>query len=433
MSILQKEYERKLVLPQEALGVLHDDEKIALGMATSQPPALMTALHDLILCGKLEGLSVYYQHGTKTMADTLLSPALDGLIDRYCFFLSHYDRTEISRVRHIPCSFHQVGHLLTNEIGVTALLVTVSQMSEDGYFSFGCGADYVMKLARHKNVKIIAEVNKHMPYVQGETRLSLQRVTHVVENDQPLMEAHPRPVSEKDRRIARYIADHIEDGCTVQLGIGGVPAAVADMLSNHNDLGIHTELLSPALVNLVRNGNVTGYKKTLLRNQHVFTLALGDKNMYDYMRTNQQFTGFPVSWTNNASIIAQNNKMISVNAAVEVDLLGQVNAEMIGGKHYSGTGGQLDFVRGAYASEGGKSFIALYSTAKNDTISKIVAPDKLGCVTDPRTDVHYVVTEYGIANLKGLCMEGRMSALIEIAHPKFREELRSNIKFLQAA
>lgn len=433
MCQIQNEYKRKLVSTHDALSVIHDDERIAIGMANSQPLALIEALRDLVLCSRLAGVSVYYQHGTHEMASTLLSPELADLIKCYCFFLSHHDRAEINSVRFIPSLFNQTAKLLLEDIKVTTLLVTVSAMSEDGFFSFGCGADYVMDLIKDNTIKVIVEVNNCMPYVQGQTRLHISQVTGIVENHHSLMQAKPREATEKDRRIARFISDHISDGCTIQLGIGGVPSAVAEILCDYNDLGIHTELLSPALVNLVRNGNANGYRKSLLPREHVFTLALGDDTMYDYMRQNQQFSGYPVSWTNDPSIISRNDNMISVNAAVEVDLFGQVNAEMINGRHYSGTGGQLDFVRGAYASKGGKSFIALYSTAKNDTISKIVMPNQLSCVTDPRTDVQYIVTEHGIVNLKGLSIDERTDALVEIAHPKFREELKSQKQSIKIA
>lgn len=207
------------------------------------------------------------------------------------------------------------------------------------------------------------------------------------------------------------------------MGVGGVPNAVLGFLSNHQNMGLHSELFSPAMVDLIKSGVINGRVKSWLQHRHVFTLALGDKAMYDFMDDNPSILGYPASWVNNPSIIRKNNNMVSVNGAIEIDLTGQINAEHLGGQPFSGTGGQLDFVRGAYASSGGRSFIALHSTAKQGTLSRIVPQLSGGTVTDTRMDTHYVVTEHGCVNLKGLSLPQRAKALISIAHPKFQQEL----------
>jgi itaconate CoA-transferase len=262
-----------------------------------------------------------------------------------------------------------------------------------------------------------------MPFVNGEHLIHLSDVLAVVESDEPLMVHPSRNIAQKDRLIGNFIAEQIHDGDTIQLGVGGVPLSVAEALREKNDLGLHSELFSPAIKMLIQNGNINGKRKSLLPNKHVFTLALGDQETYSYMGSNPNIVGYPASFVNDPAVIAQNKCMKSINAAIEVDLTGQVNSESMQGVHWSGPGGQLDFVRGAYASEGGQSFIALYSTARADSISRIV-PMLNGPVTDSRMDVHYVVTEFGMVNLKGKSISERANALISIAHPNFRDQLR---------
>jgi len=228
-----------------------------------------------------------------------------------------------------------------------------------------------------------------------------------------------------DEAIGKLIAEQIQDGATIQMGIGAVPDAVMRFLGDKNDLGLHSELFSPAMAKLIQQGVINGRRKTFLPYKHVYTLALGNREMFDFMDDNPSVVGYPASFTNSPKNIRLNKGMISVNSAIEMDLGGQINSEMMGGLQFSGTGGQLDFVRGAYASEGGKSFLALHSTAKNDTVSRIVPRLENCAVTGPRMEVMNVVTEYGVAEMKGKCMQQRAAALIEIAHPKFREELRA--------
>jgi itaconate CoA-transferase len=251
----------------------------------------------------------------------------------------------------------------------------------------------------------------------------ISEVDAVIEYNTPLTEVPSHSQSSIDIKIARLIADRINDGDTLQMGVGGVPSAVLGLLKDHKNLGLHSELFCPAMVDLIQTGVINGKHKSWMQHKHIFTLALGDKAMYDFMDDNPSIVGYPASWVNNPIIIQKNNNMVSVNAAIEVDLSGQINAEQLAGQPFSGTGGQLDFVRGAYASKGGRSFIALNSTAKKGSVSRIVARLEGGAVTDTRMDTQFVVTEYGCVDLKGLSLPQRAKALIDIAHPDFRQSL----------
>jgi itaconate CoA-transferase len=301
-------------------------------------------------------------------------------------------------------------------------MVTVSPMDRHGYFSLGTNADYGASVIR-KAGKVVVEVNRFMPRTFGECSVHISEVDAVVECDTALAEVHPAPIGEVDWAIARQVAARIHDGDTLQMGVGGVPNAVLALLADHRDLGLHSELFSPAMAALIQSGVINGRRKSWLQHKHVFTLALGDKAMYDFMDDNPAIVGYPASWVNNPGIIRENRNMVSVNSAIEVDLTGQINAEQIRGAPFSGTGGQLDFVRGAYASPGGRSFVALHSTAKENQLSRIVPALNGGTVTDTRMDVHFVVTEFGCVELKGLSLAQRARALIGLAHPAFRELL----------
>lgn len=216
----------------------------------------------------------------------------------------------------------------------------------------------------------------------------------------------------------------VPDGATLQLGIGGLPNAVTANLMGHKDLGIHTEVFGPGMVDLIKNGVVTGRRKNTHPLKNVFTVAQGTREMYDFMNDNPSMESYPVSYTNDPAVIAKNDNVISINSVLEVDLLGQCNAEFLGGSQFSGTGGQLDFVRGAFNSKGGKSILAFYSTAQKGQISRVVPRFETGAVvTTPRMDTHYLVTEYGVANLKGKSTRDRALDIIGLAHPRFRDDL----------
>jgi 4-hydroxybutyrate CoA-transferase len=263
-----------------------------------------------------------------------------------------------------------------------------------------------------------------MPRTLGDSFIHVSRVHRIVEISEELVELGRKPSTDVERKIGQHIAQLVEDGATLQLGIGGIPDAVLESLGGRQELGIHTEMVSDGIVKLIDAGIITNAKKTLHAGKVIATFIFGSRSLYEYVDNNPYFEVHPVDYTNDPFIIAQNEKMVAINSAIEVDLTGQVCADSIGTKIYSGFGGQLDFIRGASYSKGGKPIIALPSTAKNDTVSRIVPVLKYGAgVVTTRADIHYLVTEHGIAYLHGKNLRQRVGEIIKISHPKFREEL----------
>ena len=316
--------------------------------------------------------------------------------------------------------------MLCEQVDVDVLLTTVSPMDGEGYFTLGTNTDYTLPVSKTAR-KIILEVNRFMPRVHGEGRIHIDAVTALTENHTPLTPIPPVAIRPADQAIGDIIAALIDDGDCIQMGIGAVPDAVCAALTTHKNLGIHTELMTPGLACLMQEGIADNSRKSLHPGKTIFTFAMGEKPLYDFLDDNPAFESHPVNYTNNPAIIAQNDRMVSVNATLQIDLHGACNSECFGATQFSAAGGQLDFVRGAYASKGGRSIIACHATAKNGTLSRI-APALSGAVTTPRNDTHIVVTEFGWADLKGKSLAQRAEALTNLAHPQFREELRQASK-----
>jgi itaconate CoA-transferase len=321
----------------------------------------------------------------------------------------------------VPTTFSQTPRILSEDIGIDTLITTVSPMNENGYFTFGTNNDYITSVARSAK-KVIVEVNDLMPRVFGDSLLHISEVTAVTQHTFPLVEVKPVPANAIDDAIGKVIAAQVSDGATLQMGVGALPNAICSELSGHKDLGIHSEVLTPGMIDLIKMGAVNNRRKKINRLKSVFTFVMGNQLLYDFINDNPAVESYPVSYVNDPYVIAQNDNVVSVNSTAEIDLTGACNSEHIKGHQYSSSGGQLDFVRGAYMSKGGKSFIALHSTTADGKVSKITGRLS-GPVTTPRTDVHYVATEYGCVNLKGKSSSERALALIGIAHPAFRAEL----------
>ncbi len=421
----QQEYRRKLTTPIKAAELIQDNMTLAHGLTMAEPPELLGAIAARLRAGDLKKLKAFCLLPLKHALDTILAPDLSDCVEVTTGFVSGGERglVEAGLNYYMPNHFHQVPRLLTEFLGVDVLVTTVSPMDKAGYFSFGTANDYTSTVARSATLCMV-EVNPNMPRVFGDSLLHISEVDAVVESDQPIQqmpEADPTP---EDEVIGKAIAELIPDGACLQLGFGGVPSAVARFLEGHKNLGIHTELFCPGMVHLIKKGVINGRKKNLHPRKHIFTIAQGDQEMLDFMSDNPAMASYPVSYTNKPEVIAQNEKMISINSIIEVDLLGQCNAEYLHGHQFSGTGGQLDFVRGAFDSPGGKSILAFHSTAKDGTVSRIVPSLESGAmVTTPRMDTHYLVTEHGVANLKGRSSRERALAIIELAAPHFRDEL----------
>jgi itaconate CoA-transferase len=313
---------------------------------------------------------------------------------------------------------------------IDVAMVCVSPMDRHGYMSLGVNVD-TNKAAIAAADLVLAEVNPRMPRVHGDSWVHVSEVDALVEHEAPLAELPMAPARSEDAAMGALIAEMIPDGATIQLGIGGVPNAVAKALHGHRDLGIHTEMFVDSMVDLIETGVANGSRKTLHPGKAVFAFAAGSTRMYAFLDDNPGLEAHPVSYTNFPPNIAKNRDLISVNSTLEIDLTGQCCSESMGAAQFSGTGGQHDFARGPFDAPGGKSIIAFYSTAKDGAVSRVVPTLKPGAVvTTPRTEVHWVVSEHGAANLKGKSTRERARALIGLAHPRFRDELTREAKAL---
>ena len=381
-------------------------------------------------------MKLYYFEATSIAGKTVLDYELVDRIHPYCMFITASDRALIKKgiednqrkvLRYVPNNFHQAPRLMSEEIGIDSFACTVSPMDAHGYMSFGVGNDYSSKVARSAK-RLIVEVNRYMPRVLGSgAQLHVSEVDAIVEHDAPLLELPLRKGAPEDEAVSKMIAEMVPDGACLQMGVGALPNLVCAALKDRQDLGIHTEALCPGLVDLTLAGNVTNRAKRLSTGKTVYTFAMGQKPMYDFLHDNPSVESWPVDYVNNPAVIAQNDDVVSINGTIEIDLTGACNSEHMLGHQFSASGGQLDFVRGAYASKRGKSIIAATSTAAHGKVSRIV-PRLSGPVTTPRIDTHWIVTEYGRANMKGLSSTERAEALIVLAHPLFRDELTKAAK-----
>jgi itaconate CoA-transferase len=429
-------YESKLTTPEAAVGRIASGVNVSMGMAMTEPPALLKALADRAAAGRVDNLKLYYFESTRIAGETVLRYELTERIQPYCMFVTDVERALIKRgeqdgrkkvLTYVPSNFSQSPRILTEHIGIDTFLVTVSSMDEHGYLTFGTGNDYSSKVARAAN-HLIVEVNNQMPRVYGShAELHVSEVEAIVENNLPLLELPVHKAAAEDPVIGKMVAEMVPDGACLQMGVGALPDLVCAQLRERKDLGIHTEALCPGMIDLINCGAVTNRRKRLNQGKTVFTFAMGQKTMYEFLDNNPAVESHPVDYVNDPGVISQNESVISINAALQIDLTGAVNAEHMLGHQYSATGGQLDFVRGAYASRGGKSIIACHSTAAKGKVSRIVARLD-GPVTTPRMDTHIVVTEFGWTDLKGKSSTERAKALIALADPEFQDGLTAGAK-----
>ena len=328
----------------------------------------------------------------------------------------------------IPNYYRDTPGLIRRGGDYDLFVAAVSPMDQHGYFSLGPTSSYSLAMLE-KARRVFLEVNDKMPRAVAGAQVHISQVDALIETSHELPVLPPTKQDEISLQIGHLIAEQIEDGSCIQLGIGAIPDAVGAALKEKHDLGIHTEMFTDSMVELIECGAVNNSKKQIHRGQSVTTFAFGSQRIYDYIDDNPAIAILPVDYVNDPNVICLNDNMISINAALEVDLWGQVCAESVGTKHMSGTGGQVDYVRGACQSRGGKSFIAFSSTTKGDTISKIKSTLTPGAVvTTSKNDVDYIVTEYGVAHLRGESLSSRARQLIAIAHPNFRDELRFEAK-----
>lgn len=418
-----EEYRRKLRTAEEIAAAIPDGSILLSDAALAQPIGLIEAIaahaasagyHDLTQHILLDSYPMPFYDGDSTPEYHAVS-----------WFSSAGARRAVNagRADVMPCHYRDMPRLIRAQERIDAFCAAVSPMDSRGYFSFSTVGSFT-RAALEKAEHIYLEVNDQMPRVNNASVIHISQVDGVCEISRPLAQSRPPVIDEVSRTIGGLIAQEIPDGATIQLGIGAVPEAVGLFLKEKHHLGIHTELFSDALVELLECGAADNSRKPIHPGRSVMTFAFGTQRVYDYIDGNPAVEILGVDYVNNPAVIAQHPNFISVNGAIEVDFFGQVCAESVGSRHISGSGGQADYVRGAIESEGGKSFIAFPSTANGGQMSRIrpiLTPGAV--VTTSKNDVDYIVTEYGVAKLRGRTLSQRTKALISIAHPKFREEL----------
>ena len=414
-------YKECICSAEEAIQKVKSGDRIVFSHACGEPRVLPATLMKRV--DELTDVQIVHM---VPMGEALYCrPEYAGSFRHVALFSGAPTREAIweNRADYVPYVFSEIPFLFDSVLPVDVAMVTVSPPDKNGFCSLGVSVDYTKKAVESAKI-VIAEINKAMPRTHGDSFVHVSEIDCFVEVDIPIAELKATELTEVEINIGKYVTELIEDGSCLQLGIGGIPDAVLKNLGSLKDLGVHSEMISDGVKHLVEKGIVNGRKKNFHKDKIVITFLMGSREFYDWVDDNPIIEMRTVDYTNNPYIIAQNKNMVAINSALEVDLLGQVCADTIGPKQFSGVGGQLDFVRGARMSEGGKAVIALPSTVKGG-ISRIVPTLKEGAaVTTSRNDVDYVVTDYGIASLKGKTVRDRMKALINIAHPSVREELQ---------
>lgn len=396
---------------------------IIVPIANGEPVALLDAIE--AHADQLEGVRVHQMHALHDRP--YLHGAYGDRMRHVAYFLSHITRPcfKEGTIDLVPNHFSEVFTTMRHRCTDPLILAMVSPPDRHGYFSLGTGADYAASFIGR--ARFFVQANDQMPRTFGRNQLHLSQVVGWTRHDQPLVEMDPKAPTPEEVRIAEYIAERIPHGACIQTGIGGIPNAVLSMLGDHRDLGVHTELLSDGIVDLVESGVVNGSRKRMNRTKTVGTFALGTRRVYDFIGDNPAVEMWPATYVNDPRRIAGEPRFVSINATVEVDLLGQCASETIGGQYWSSSGGQADFARGAMYSEGGQAFIVTRATTDNGQISKIVPTFGPGTVvTTLKNTVDNVVTEFGVAELRGRSIRERATALINIAHPDHRDRLRAD-------
>ena len=420
----KEKYADKIYTAAQAVAKVETGEKIIFGDWVSEPPALVEALVNR--ADELKGVEII--HGMSPGPNAYVAPEYQGIFHHTSLFIGPKTRKAYAekRIDYIGgTTFSRWPDLFAKnpDLNPHWAFIQVSEPDEEGMCSFGNACCFSEPAARTAD-RIIAQINPKMPTLGGK-KISLDKIDYIVPAESGLYTIGRAEIDARTQTIADYVAELVEDGATIQLGIGALPDAIARNLMDKKDLGVHSETLTEAMMELVQAGVINNSKKTLNPGICIGAQAAGSEKFYEFIDHHPLFAVYPVDYVNNPYVVGQNYKQTSINSCMEVDLKGQVNSETVGGRQYSGIGGQLDHVRGAQLSEGGKSILALNSTAKQDTISKIVPYFAPGNVTTiSRYDVHYIVTEYGVADLKYKTERQRALALISIAHPKFRDELK---------
>ena len=416
------DYKKKLRTPDEALRCVQSGMRVYIQPGCAEPETLVDAL--IQRAPHVQDVEIVHM---MTMGRApYVAPEMAGHFRHNAVFIGGNVREAINegRADYTPVYLSEIEELFeSGAMPIDVALIEVSPPDSHGFCSFGVGVDTTLTAARLARY-VVAQVNDQMPRTYGDSFIHVSKIDAIVESSRPLCAMKRAEITDMQAAIARNVASLIEDGAVIQTGIGGIPDAVLPLLMDRKDLGVHSELVSDGVIPLIDAGVITGARKNFKPRKIILGFALGTENLFNYVDNNPIFEFHPTAYTNDPALIARNDKMVAINSALQVDITGQVCSDSIGTYFYSGIGGQVDFLRGASRSKGGKPIIALSSTAKNGTISRItpmLAPGA-GVVTS-RGLIRYVVTEYGVAYLHGKSIRERAQALIEIAHPKFRDEL----------
>jgi len=426
MSV-QQGYASKKMSASDAMRLVRDGDTIIVPTGVGEPPTLLTALSEQ----RRDFQDVKVAQILAVRKFGYIDPETVQHVRHVALFYGAATRAggQAGWIDFIPNYFSEIPSLIgRGQMPADVVFSMASPMDAHGYFALSLGADYTMA-AVAKARAVVLEVNPNVPFAYGNCHVHISQVAGLVESSDPVLEVGLPKIGPVQEAIGKYVADLIDDGSTLQIGYGGITDAVVMQLTYKHDLGIHTEMIGDGILTLLASGAVTNRRKNYLPGKMVATFALGSAKLYQFMDHNPALEIHPVEFTNTPTLAGQNDKLMSINATLQIDLLGQCGSESLGHLPYSGTGGQADFVRAANLSNGGKSFIVLPSTAKGDTISRIVPVLSPGThVSTSKNDVNYVVSEFGVAQLRGKSAKQRARELIGIAHPNFRTELTEAAK-----
>jgi 4-hydroxybutyrate CoA-transferase len=416
-------YAGKVVTAAEAMKVVKSGDRVVFAHACGEPLELVDAL--VARAPELERVEI--NHMVAMGKGEYAQPEMAGSFFHKSLFVGASTREAVREGRgdYIPVFFHEIPKLFCEGyLPPDVALVHVSPPDKHGFCSFGVSVDYTKPAAQVAKT-VVAQVNPNMPRTHGDSFIHVSEIDVIVESEQPIIELQPPKIGPVEEAIGKHIAGLVEDGSCLQLGIGGIPDAVLLFLHEKNDLGIHSEMFSEGVVDLYNEGVITNRNKAINRDKMAATFLMGTRRLYDFVDDNPAVNMFPVNIINDPYLIGQNDRVVAINSAIQVDLMGQVVADAMGATQFTGIGGQVDFVRGAARSRDGKAIIALPSTAKKGTVSRIVAALAPGtAVTTMRADVDYVVTEHGVAHLRGKGLRERADELLDVADPAFRDQIR---------